>query len=148
MGSFCTYFLYVLCVWCIWNPLGIGCALATSSGSTSVFGIGNYIDDTDGISKFAALLNSFGVITEIFSKCIALDTSSSLYHQPRPLTLPHDELYYNVITLNNKVLNKRGEVKINGGSEIFVKFNKRRVGIGISKYPLISVMNEKRDINV
>ena len=37
--------------------------------------------------------------------------------------------------------NKRG----GGRLEIFVKFNKR--GIGISKYPLISVMNE-RDINV
>ena len=44
------------------------------------------------------------------------------------------------------------------GSEIFVKFNKRGVKIkggggargagGISKYPLILVKNEKRDINV
>ena len=44
--------------------------------------------------------------------------------------------------------NKRG-VKINRGWEIFVKFNKRRVkingGVGISKYPLISEMNQKRD---
>ena len=56
--------------------------------------------------------------------------------------------------------NKRG-LKINeggegggGGSEILVKFNKRGVkingpgGIGISKNPLISVMNEKRRISV
>ena len=33
-----------------------------------------------------------------------------------------------------------------GRSEIFVKFNKQ--GVRISKNPLISVMNEKRDINV
>ena len=41
-------------------------------------------------------------------------------------------------------------------SEIFAKFNKRGVGVkinggwgvGISKYPLISVMNEKSDVNV
>ena len=45
--------------------------------------------------------------------------------------------------------NKRG-VKINGGrgSEIFVKFNRRGVQnkreVGISKYRLISVMNEKK----
>ena len=38
------------------------------------------------------------------------------------------------------------------GLEIFIKFNKRRkgvggrVGFGISKYPLIPVMNEKRNI--
>ena len=51
--------------------------------------------------------------------------------------------------------NKRGggDVKIKRGSEIFVKFNKKggqnkRGGVGISKNPLISVMNEKRDINV
>ena len=41
--------------------------------------------------------------------------------------------------------NKR-RVKINGGLEIFGKFDKR--GVGISKYPLISVMNQKGDINV
>ena len=52
-----------------------------------------------------------------------------------------------------------GGVKINGGggrcwwSEIFVKFNKRGGGqnkrwVGFSKNPLISVINEKRDINV
>ena len=41
------------------------------------------------------------------------------------------------------MLNKRGKGR--GGSEIFFKFNKRRVGgVGISKYPLISVTNEKR----
>ena len=42
------------------------------------------------------------------------------------------------------------------GPEIFVKFNKRGVkiqnkpggGVGISKNRLISVMNEKRDINI
>ena len=57
--------------------------------------------------------------------------------------------------------NKRGggDVKIKRGSEIFVKFNKKGGqnkrggwvgggGVGISKNPLISVMNEKRDINV
>ena len=41
-------------------------------------------------------------------------------------------------------------VKINGGRgglEIFVKFNKLGEA-GISKYPLLSVMNEKSDINV
>ena len=56
--------------------------------------------------------------------------------------------------------NKR-RVKINGGGkgvgggvgglEIFDKFNKQGVGggvVGISKYLLISVMNEKRDTNV
>ena len=53
--------------------------------------------------------------------------------------------------------NKR-EVKINGGRgvEIFVKFNKSvegagfkiNGGVGISKYPLILVTNEKRDVNV
>ena len=40
-----------------------------------------------------------------------------------------------------------------GRSEIFVKFNKRwgqnkRGGLEFQKNPLISVMNEKRDINV
>ena len=39
-----------------------------------------------------------------------------------------------------------GGVKINRGSEIFVKFIKR--GVGISKNLLKSVMNKKRDINV
>ena len=47
---------------------------------------------------------------------------------------------------------RRRGVKINGGLEIFVKFNKRGVkingGFGISKCLLISVMNEKRGINV
>ena len=49
--------------------------------------------------------------------------------------------------------NKRGVKKkkrgVGGGGcvEIFVKFNKRG-GDGISKYPLSSVVNEKRDINV
>ena len=38
---FVLTFFYVLCVWCICNPLGIGGALATSSGSTSAFGLGN-----------------------------------------------------------------------------------------------------------
>lgn len=46
---------YVLCVWCICNVLGLGGALATSSGSTSVFGFGNQIDDVDGISKLTKL---------------------------------------------------------------------------------------------
>ena len=43
--------------------------------------------------------------------------------------------------------NKRG-FKINRGSEIFVKFNKQWEGgaVGISKNPLISVMNKKRDM--
>ena len=43
--------------------------------------------------------------------------------------------------------NKRGgqNKRMGGGSEIFVKFNKR--GVEISKNPLISVMNEKRDVN-
>ena len=55
------------------------------------------------------------------------------------------------------MLNKGG-VKINGGSEAFVKFNKRGAGglvgfkidgvFGISRNSLISVMNENRDINV
>ena len=42
--------------------------------------------------------------------------------------------------------NKRGR----GGSEIFLKFNKQGGGrgLGISKNPLISVMNGKRYINV
>ena len=43
--------------------------------------------------------------------------------------------------------NKR-RVKIKGRSEIIVKFNKRggvEEGVGISRYPLISVTNEKRD---
>ena len=45
------------------------------------------------------------------------------------------------------MLNKRGNGR--GGSEIFFKFNKWEVGdgvggVGISKYPLISVTNEKR----
>ena len=46
-------------------------------------------------------------------------------------------------------------VKINKGSEIFFEFSKwggggqnKQGGVGISKYPLMSVMNEKRDINV
>ena len=46
--------------------------------------------------------------------------------------------------------NKRG-VKRNGGMEIFVKFKKREGGwgvLGISKYPLISVMNEKIVLNL
>ena len=64
---------YVLCVWCICNVLGLGGALATSSGSTSVFGFGNQIDDVDGISKLTALLNSFGIIIEFFSDFIALN---------------------------------------------------------------------------
>ena len=42
-----------------------------------------------------------------------------------------------------------GEVKINGRSKTFVKFNKRGVKInrrvGISKNPLILVINEKRE---
>ena len=43
--------------------------------------------------------------------------------------------------------NKRG-VKVNGGrGEIFVKFNKREGG-GISKNPLIGVMNDKKHVNV
>ena len=41
---------------------------------------------------------------------------------------------------------------IKGGLEIFVKFNKQRGqnkwGAGISKNLLISVINEKRDINI
>ena len=44
---------------------------------------------------------------------------------------------------------------MNGELEIFAKFNKRvggRIkingGVGISKNPLLSVINEKRDINV
>ena len=45
-----------------------------------------------------------------------------------------------------------GGVKIKRGLEIFTKFNKRagqiNGGVGISKNPLISVINEKRDINV
>ena len=57
------------------------------------------------------------------------------------------------------MLNKRG-VKINEGGrevEIFVKVNKRgdqkKWGVcvgegGVSKYPLVSIINEKRDINV
>ena len=54
-------------------------------------------------------------------------------------------------------LNLQQKNKINGGLEIFVEFNKRGGqggqnkpggGVGISKYPLISVTNEKRDINV
>ena len=45
--------------------------------------------------------------------------------------------------------NKREGQNKRGGSEIFVKFNKHGGQvIGISKCPLISVMNEKRDINV
>ena len=51
---------------------------------------------------------------------------------------------------------RRGQNKRGGegwGLEIFVKFNKRGGGqnkreVGFSKNPLISVMNEKRDINV
>ena len=41
------------------------------------------------------------------------------------------------------------KIKGGGGLGIFVKFDKRvGGGVGISKYPLISVMNKKRDINV
>ena len=46
------------------------------------------------------------------------------------------------------LIQQRGQNKqATGGSEIFLKFNKRggRGVVGISKYPLISVMNEKRD---
>ena len=51
---------------------------------------------------------------------------------------------------------RRGQNKRGGedwGSEIFVKIKKRGGGqnkreVGLSKNPLISVMNEKRDINV
>ena len=44
----------------------------------------------------------------------------------------------------SKVPNKR-EGQNKQQVEIFVKFNKPG---GISKYPIISVMNEKRDMNV
>ena len=34
-----------------------------------------------------------------------------------------------------------------GGVEFFVKIQLTGGGVGISKYPLISITNEKRDIN-
>ena len=55
----------------------------------------------------------------------------------------------NINTLRCRI---NGGVKINRGSKIFVKFNKQWGGgggggaVGISKNPLISVMNKKRDM--
>ena len=47
----------------------------------------------------------------------------------------------------NKQWGKEEGDKINGGKGI-EDFSNKPGGIGISKNPLISVMNEKRDINV
>ena len=51
-----------------------------------------------------------------------------------------------LINKQRGVKNKRGR----GESEIFLKFNKQGEGggVGISKNPLISVMNGKRYINI
>ena len=64
---------------------------------------------------------------------------------------------YKVDGIKNMTKQKRGTSSIkfnitlrcliNRGLEIFVKFINGEM-VGISKYPLISVTNEKRDINV
>ena len=57
---FCNYFFICFsCVWGICNFPEIDVALATSGGSTNISGI----DDIDSISKFAALINTSGVLT-------------------------------------------------------------------------------------
>ena len=48
----------------------------------------------------------------------------------------------------NLYYSKKKKNGAEGGSEIFLTFNKRGGGVGISKNPLISVMNGKRYINV